>query len=202
MIEENTYLNEYEYDSRGNITYFYTHGYNENYTVDFYYDENNQMVETIINGTSYDITYSSTGQPNIFLGWKIEYDMKNIKVVKNDDYIFEYEYNANGIRIGKKIKNGDNEENISFVLEGSNIISEVHTGSANYTINYFYDSNNEIIGFTYDGNKYLYLKNLQNDIIGILDSNNNIVVKYYYDGYGRVIKIDDLSYNNLSILES
>ena len=37
------------------------------------------------------------------------------------------------------------------------------TGSAIETLQYHYDSNNSIIGFTYNGEKYLYLKNIQND---------------------------------------
>jgi hypothetical protein len=55
------------------------------------------------------------------------------------------------------------------------------TGSAIETLQYHYDSNNSIIGFTYNGEDYLYLKNIQNDIIGIIDTNNNLVVEYNYD---------------------
>lgn len=58
--------------------------------------------------------------------------------------------------------------------------------------------NDEIVGFTYNNVKYLYLKNLQKDIIGIVDSNNNIVVKYYYNAYGRIINKVDFSGINLS----
>ena len=80
------------------------------------------------------------------------------------------------------------------------IIKEIHTGANNYTIEYYYDSSDNIIGFTYNGSKYLYLKNLQNDVIGIVDSNNNIVVKYYYDAYGRITKTLDTSGINLSTI--
>ena len=36
------------------------------------------------------------------------------------------------------------------------------------------------------------------DIIGLVDSNNNIVVKYYYNAYGRIINKVDTSGINLS----
>ncbi len=156
------------------------------------------MIQANINGQNYNIAYSSTGQPSIYLGWSITYDMRNICVIENDDYHIEYYYNANGIRVGKSINNGFSIESVNYILDGSNIIRETHTGASNYTMEYYYDSNDSIIGFTYNGSKFLYLKNLQNDIIGIIDSSNNIVVKYYYDAYGRIVKTLDTSGINLS----
>ena len=44
---------------------------------------------------------------------------------------------------------------------------------------------------TYDGADYVYKKNLQGDIIGILDSNLNEVVKYTYDSWGKVLSVTD-----------
>ena len=70
-----------------------------------------------------------------------------------------------------------NYEETSYILEGNNIISEIHSGLNNYQIDYFYDSSGNIIGFTYNNSKYLYLKNIQNDIIGIVDENNEVIVK-------------------------
>lgn len=39
----------------------------------------------------------------------------------------------------------------------------------------------------YNGTPYSYVKNLQGDIVAILDSNKNIVVSYVYDAWGRPI---------------
>ncbi len=201
QIEDSTYLNEYGYDSRGNVIGYYSQTANGiTYSGEFWYNNNDEMTSALINGTTYNISYSTAGQPNIYLGWTIEYDMRSISVLENDDYYIEYYYNADGIRIGKSIDNENTIEDVSYILEGNNIIREVRTGTNNYTINYFYDSNDNIIGFTYNNNKYLYMKNLQNDIIGIVDSNNDIVVKYYYDAYGRIIKTEDTSNINLSTI--
>lgn len=65
-------------------------------------------------------------------------------------------------------------------------------------MNYYYDSNDSIVGLTYNGTKYLYIKSLQNDVIRMVDTNGNIVVKYYYDGYGTLIDTIDTSGINLS----
>ena len=58
---------------------------------------------------------------------------------------------------------------VDYILDGTQILKETHTGSTNYEIEYYYDINGNIIGFTYNNNNYMYIKNLQNDIIGIVD---------------------------------
>lgn len=46
----------------------------------------------------------------------------------------------------------------------------------------------DTFGFTYNGTEYLYLKNLQNDVVAIVDNVGSIVVKYTYDAWGRPYK--------------
>ena len=41
----------------------------------------------------------------------------------------------------------------------------------------------------YNGTEYYYLKNIQGDIIGILDGSGASVVEYSYDSWGKVIEI-------------
>ena len=60
----------------------------------------------------------------------------------------------------------------------------------NKTIYYIYE-NDGVIGLEYDGIRYYYLKNLQNDIIGIIDTNGNQIVKYKYDSWGKLLKVED-----------
>ncbi len=59
------------------------------------------------------------------------------------------------------------------------------------------DNTNDLIGFKYNDNIYYYIKNAQNDIIGILDNNYNIVAKYKYNSWGINIKITDGIGNNV-----
>lgn len=58
-------------------------------------------------------------------------------------------------------------------------------------IYYLRDSNSKLIGLKYNDNLYYYLKNAQDDIIGLLDSNYNLVAEYLYDSWGNVISIKD-----------
>lgn len=45
-------------------------------------------------------------------------------------------------------------------------------------IYYIRDSSNNLIGLKYNNDTYFYVKNIQKDIIGILDINCNLIAKY------------------------
>ena len=63
-----------------------------------------------------------------------------------------------------------------------------------------YNEVDDIIGFKYNNEVYYYIKNGQNDIIGILDSNYNKIVEYVYDSWGNILEIKDNSINNIGII--
>ncbi|MFA6661517.1 MAG: RHS repeat-associated core domain-containing protein, partial [Bacilli bacterium] len=204
LIDGTEYRRNYFYDTRGNIiSYQYINQTDEDYITGatFQYrtsGNKDELVFATINGYNYTITYSSSGQPNLYLGWQIGYDMRNITTLENSQYYIEYYYNANNIRTGKYIYNGVKDNDVAYILDGNKIIRETRTGDENYVINYYYDSSDNVIGFEYNNNKYLYLKNLQNDIIGIVDEAGNLVVEYTYDAYGNIIKLVDTSNCDLS----
>ena len=56
-------------------------------------------------------------------------------------------------------------------------------------LDYFYDANGSLFGFNYNGANYYYIRNGQNDIIGILDSTGTQVVSYQYDTWGKLLGI-------------
>ena len=49
--------------------------------------------------------------------------------------------------------------------------------------------NGDTFGFTYNGEEYYYIKNVQNDIVAIADKNGTVVANYYYDAWGNVTQI-------------
>ena len=55
-----------------------------------------------------------------------------------------------------------------------------------------------IIGLNYNDTQYYYIRNGQNDVIGILDSNLNQVVSYEYDSWGNTISIKDANGNTIT----
>lgn len=73
-----------------------------------------------------------------------------------------YLYNADGIRTQKTV-NGTATE---YFLNGSTILAE-KTGDT--ILWYLYDSDGTIWGFTYNGTAYYYVKNMQDDVLAIVD---------------------------------
>ena len=56
-----------------------------------------------------------------------------------------------------------------------------------------YDENGEAFGFNYNGNDYYYVRNAQNDVIFISNSDNTGVVMYQYDAWGNMTACYDTS---------
>ena len=69
-------------------------------------------------------------------------------------------------------------------IGGNNLILETCN---NYKIYYYYDENNDLIGFKYNNQKYYYIRNTFKTIEKVIDNNRNIVISYRYDPYGKVI---------------
>ena len=62
---------------------------------------------------------------------------------------------------------------------------------------YIRDEEGNLIGFKYNNTIYYYIKNMQEDIIGLTDSSYNLVCSYEYDSWGKLISIKD---NNNNII--
>ena len=63
-------------------------------------------------------------------------------------------------------------------------------GEKHDSLHFFYDASNKPAVVVYNGTPYTYVKNLQGDIVAILDSNGIAVVQYKYDAWGRQISCD------------
>lgn len=65
-------------------------------------------------------------------------------------------------------------------LDGVETTEELH---------FFYDAQCRPAMVEYNGVKYRYVHNLQGDIVGIVDGNENLVVEYRHDAWGKPISI-------------
>ena len=61
--------------------------------------------------------------------------------------------------------------------------------SYNNGLEFFYDQTG-VAGMKYNGTTYIYRKDVQGNIIALLDSNGRIVVKYAYDAWGMATATD------------
>ena len=105
-------------------------------------------------------------------------------------------YDADGKRIRKNVVyrtvNADytdfteNSTNISYFYSGDMLVGQ---STDRTSLLFLYDDSNSYFGFKYNGTPYYYIKNLQDDVIGIADASGSIVVTYVYDAWGSLLDI-------------
>ena len=115
-----------------------------------------------------------------------------LKRVTTGNNQYDYEYNIEGIRT-KKTVNGKETE---YYLEGTNIIYEKRDGKI---IEYSYDESG-ITGIRIDNKEYSFVKNIQGDIIEVLDEEFNVVAEYTYDAWG-VVRVNNLTEDSIGELK-
>ena len=116
-----------------------------------------------------------------------------------------FEYNADGIRTQKEYADIAGEVPVYtdvYTVDGSKILSEQRTdeetGNVIRTIYYVYDANGLPVGMKYNGAQYWYQKNMQGDVVRILNSYGRVVAIYTYDAWGKNLQITDGSGNDVS----
>ena len=142
--------------------------------------------DAIGNITSYNgFTYSSLG--------------RQLQGLNNGESGVSYGYNADGQRISKSY---DSIEGFALdyeyyyngsTLAGFRLYVIDCVEAEEYLVSFMYDENGEPFGFTVNGDSYYYVRNAQNDIFLIVDSDNQGVVLYQYDAWGNVTACYDTS---------
>ena len=98
----------------------------------------------------------------------------------NNGKSIRYYYDHTGARVKKVVDDVTTE----YRMAGSLIVSE-RTGDE--TIWYQYDSAARLVAMVVGGVRYNYVRNAQNDIIGLIDKTGKRVVSYKYDSWGKTI---------------
>ena len=178
----------YVYDYAGNRTEKRTYSYTTGTptgrpSIDYYYytDSNWGDLLTAYQGGSNAITYDAIGNPINIYGTTLTWQGRRLTSYTIGSNVYSYTYNADGIRTSKTV----NGVTHNYVLEGSTILAETY---GNTTLRFVYD-NTGVIGLYYNGTLYMYEKNLQGDVVAILDSNLTRVVEYAYDAWGNVLNV-------------
>ena len=135
---------------------------------------------TSFNGQA--ITYDAIGNPLTYRGWTLTWTGgRRLASIAGEGLTAAYTYNADGVRTQKTV-NGVTTE---YYLDGTSILRQV---SGDDVLEFFYDTDS-VLGFYYNGTPYYYLKNMQGDIVGILDSTGTQVVAYSYDAWGAPLSV-------------
>ena len=158
-------VNSMEYDNNGNIT-------KKNGKEYAYGDAKWKDLLTGFDGKT--ISYDAQGNPTSYLGHTLTWEKgRQLKSFDSNTYI----YNANGIRTSKTVGGVKH----TYTLEGTKILRE--TWGTN-TLVPIYDNEESVCGILYNDVPYYFVKNLQGDVIAIVDKDVKTVAEYSYDAWG------------------
>ena len=153
--------------------------------------------------TAYDgqsMTYDAIGNPLTYregmtFTWQAGRQMKDVTL--SSGWQYGYTYDQDGVRATKvKTYGGMEDSATSYFVENGVMVGEctVRNGSTiTSKILYQFDENGQRTGFTHNGTQYYYLYNLQGDVVAITNSLAEIVAKYTYDAWGKVLSVTNAS---------
>ena len=193
LKEEYDYVNKfyinYSYDGAGNLqnkyeqvldpTYGYPTGTQHGNTYE-YTDTSWKDKLTKINGDN--ITYDANGNPLTYRdGMSFEWENGRIlKKINTSDKSVQMSYDSNGMRTQKTV---DGVKTNYYYDSNKNLIALV---KGNDTLLFYYDSDGSATSFSYNGTMYFYVKNLQGDVVRIIDLSGTEVASYVYDAWGNI----------------
>lgn len=179
----------FTYDRGGNLTkeqrYAYTEGTlgTVEYYQDFQYGNANwkdQMTRRVYGGRyNYDMTYDAIGNLTSYAGWTYTW-AQGRRLVKQvqDSKTVEYTYDASGLRVRKKFNSTIND----YTWAGGKL---VHLKAGSQDMHFFYDAEGMPAMVLFNKTPYRYVRNIQGDIIAIVDTSGTTVVEYKYDPWGK-----------------
>lgn len=179
----------FTYDRGGNLTkeqrYAYTEGTlgTVEYYQDFQYGNANwkdQMTRRVHGGRyNYDMTYDAIGNLTSYAGWTYTW-AQGRRLVKQvqDSRTVEYTYDASGLRVRKKFNSTIND----YTWAGGKL---VHLKAGSQDMHFFYDAEGMPAMVLFNKTPYRYVRNIQGDIIAIVDTSGTTVVEYKYDPWGK-----------------
>ena len=148
------------------------------------------------------ITYDEIGNPIKYLGdtltWTEGRRLSSLSrpYPGKPEYqtIYTYKYNAAGQRTSKTKTYSTTGESITteFIYEGDLLVGQ-KTSDGKGDMTFLHDDTGAYIGLIYEGAEYYYMKNVQGDIIGIVDAEGVIQAVYTYEPFGKLFSIETKS---------
>ena len=126
----------------------------------------------------YDSIGNMTKKGNTTFTWT---QGRKLESVNNGKKI-RYYYDHAGNRVKKTVDNVTTE----YCMAGDLLVTEKGEG---HRIWYYYDSAANPVSMRVSGKDYFYVRNLQNDVIALIDDTGETVVEYKYNSWGKILSI-------------
>lgn len=198
----------YTYDNSGNIrsakTYVYDDDGNEVLSESKTFSYSNGILSSYNNGMT-TVSYQTDAMGNPIrisdggvvktLSWGEGRMLLGVQT--NASNYSQYTYDVDGLRTRKVVAVNGIRTTTEYAWGDNGLAGTIiRDGTATTTVVPHYDSEGEAIGFTVKRvptrlsspsttNTYTYVKNLQGDVLRILDKTGNVVVNYTYDPWGK-----------------
>ena len=193
LKEEYDYVNKfyinYSYDGTGNLQNKYEQVLDPNYGYptgtqngNTYEYTDTSWKDKLTKVNSSNISYDANGNPLTYRdGMSFEWENgRTLKNINTSDKAIQMSYDSNGMRTQKTV---DGVKTNYYYDSNKNLIALV---KGNDTLLFYYDSEGNATSFSYNGTMYFYVKNLQGDVIRIIDLSGTEVASYVYDAWGNI----------------
>ena len=200
----------YAYDAGGNMTSRKTYAYTEGavstvQTQDLFTYRTEGWKDQLLswNGKSY--TYDAGGNPTVLRGMALTWgEGRRLKRIAATAGEVTFAYDSDGKRVRKT-----SGENTTTYYYNGNVLSglvrkaakDAGTTGTGTTVQFVYDTQGKPFMLRMNGKTdYFYLYNGLGDITGLVDSSNQVVVRYQYNSWGKVTSTQDTSGVSLATL--
>ena len=200
----------YTYDAGGNMTSRKTYAYTEGavstvQTQDLFTYRTDGWKDQLLswNGKSY--AYDAGGNPTVLRGMALTWgEGRRLKRIVGTAGEVTFAYDSDGKRV-RKTGGG----NITTYYYNGNVLSglvrkaskDAGTTGTGTTVQFVYDTQGKPFMLRMNGKTdYFYLYNGLGDITGLVDSSNQVVVRYQYNSWGKVTSTQDTSGVSLATL--
>ena len=144
------------------------------------------------------------GNPTAIGDTVLSWNGRQLQSIDNGDYSAVYSYNTDGQRVKKTVSTLWDDASYTYeyfyngsILAGQKVSKTENGETTEHTLAFMYDNDGDTFGFLYNNIPYYYVKNAQNDVVLITDSNGQAVVLYMYDAWGNVTQCFDGTEENL-----
>ena len=111
---------------------------------------------------------------------------KRVTAINNTLYAYDY----NGTRIERKIING---YTYKYILEGERLVALKRIkDNKEKRVSFVYDEVGSLVGLSIGTKEYIYERNIQGEILRVINLEGKTLVEYSYDDWGKPsIKVVD-----------
>ena len=133
------------------------------------------------------LAYDAIGNLTQYSGWTYEWEAgRRLKRQTQENTVVTYEYDHSGMRVRKTVSGTDGTVRTvyDYAYCGGKL---AHMTWGSNWMHFFYDAQGRPAKVRYNGTIYSYIHNLQGDVVGIIDTDGNVVVEYKYDAWGKLL---------------